>query len=614
MAGDKRSFWVYFKGDLGDLQSKTRTAKQELRQAQRDIQVSMRAIGRGMTIVGGAIVGTIGYAVKEASDFQTGLREIATLGVEDMDTLERGIRDVARSMGQDLGEATTATYRIISKTGLEGADAIGLLEQASRAAVAGVSDIETAMGLGVGTMEAFGLEVEDIGRIYDEAFVAVQRGDTTFRELGATIGDIAPTFAGLGLSTTELFSAISATTNASIATDQAVTGLNAAISNIRKPTADAAAMAEKLGIEFSATALQAQGFEGFVQSLREAIVETGEDHATAITAMFGSQRGFNVMMALTGQQADALSDTLGAATNATGALDRAYKEFTTDNIQYNLGVLWGQLKDVRLSIADGLLPVLADLTEWVGSAAKSFADWTKENPGLTKGLTLTAGAVGGLMFTLGPLVLAMPGLVATFKALQAIGWAGIALGLKSVGVALAGIFLGFKVGGPLVEWFIDNVPYLGRLVEWWIDRLVGQVYWMWGKLKQFYSWIRGSNDEPMRALSPEERDRAWRESQHGPMLAEDRGASGGARPSGDAASFLSLASRATSQGSGLARQAQAMAPTFAAAGAGGMGGGGLNLNISFGDVRIREQADINRIADAITRRAYDMLAQRGIRR
>ena len=660
MAGEKRSFWVYFKGDLGDLQNKTRAAKQELRQAKKDIDVSMRAIGVGMTGVGGAIVGALGYSVKEAMEFEEVMRAIATLGVDDLDAMRDGIREMAATYGLDLVPAARSAYDTVSGLTKNSTEALLFMNSAAKAAVAGQTDLQTSAKLGVSIINAFGQSGGDAARVYDELFIAVREGVTTFPELAASVGQIGSIFAQAGLSTAEMASAVSALTLSGKDTARSVTSLQGAMNNIIKPSQQAADMAAALELQFDAIALKEKGIVGFMESVTDAMQKQGpemvalreklgdqiemfdksgeqsrefreqvkklkeeykslegvsESQIMMMSRLFGSVEGLGGMLALAGEQAGDFARITKAAEEETGVLDQAFKEFTTENVAYNMRVLGAQFKQIRLLLADGLLPMMDDLSQWLIEIVKNVGAWIKENHGFVKGLTIAVGAAGALMSFLGPLLVVLPGLTIAIKALMAVGIVGFLGSILWYGGALVAAYAGFKVGGWLaqgIEWFIKNVPILGGVVGWWIDYQVGQLYWMWGKLKQFYAWITGTSEDRMRALSPEERDRAWRESQHGPMLPGDSGASGGARPGGVADGFFGMASRVASQGSGIARQAMAVSPALSMAG--GSIGGGINLNISFGDVRIREQADINRIADAITRRAYDMLAQRGIRR
>lgn len=77
--------------------------------------------------------------------------------------------------------------------------------------------------------------------------------------------------------------------------------------------------------------------------------------------------------------------------------------------QYDL--LKNNLGDVIEMIGGTLLPMLTDLFQnHIQPVIESVKAWIDENPELTKTLVIVAGAVGGLMAILGPLLMILPGL------------------------------------------------------------------------------------------------------------------------------------------------------------------------------------------------------------
>lgn len=77
------------------------------------------------------------------------------------------------------------------------------------------------------------------------------------------------------------------------------------------------------------------------------------------------------------------------------------------------------VEGLGLSIAQKLTPPLTTLIGKITSTITKIQDWAKEHPGLTDVITKGALAIGGLMIALGPLIIALPGLIKSFGLVKA---------------------------------------------------------------------------------------------------------------------------------------------------------------------------------------------------
>jgi hypothetical protein len=85
-------------------------------------------------------------------------------------------------MGVDAVQATRALYEIIS-SGIPADNSLFVLEAASKAAIAGLTDVDTAARVGVAVLNGYGLEVTRLGRRH-KAQPVIQgknpRGETVY--------------------------------------------------------------------------------------------------------------------------------------------------------------------------------------------------------------------------------------------------------------------------------------------------------------------------------------------------------------------------------------------------------------------------------------------------
>jgi TP901 family phage tail tape measure protein len=137
-------------------------------------------------------------------EFETGIANIATLGVENIGELEESILRIGSTTPIALNDLTSGLYQVVS-AGVDASNQLQVLENSARAAKAGLAETSDALGLAAAVVKAYGLEWSETESILDRAFQTVKLGQTTFGELSVNIGKVAPLAATLKVSTEELF-------------------------------------------------------------------------------------------------------------------------------------------------------------------------------------------------------------------------------------------------------------------------------------------------------------------------------------------------------------------------------------------------------------------------
>jgi len=103
------------------------------------------------------------------------------------------------------------------------------------------------------------------------------------------------------------------------------------------------------------------------------------------------------------------------------------------------------ISGVKMAIGEELIPILLPLVDSIRETISGISAWSKENPELSRTLTITTMALGGLLIALGGLVLMLPTLVAGIPILVgAIGFLISPLGLIAAAVLYL-ITVGFLV-------------------------------------------------------------------------------------------------------------------------------------------------------------------------
>lgn len=203
-------------------------------------------------------------AVSTVVSFNTAMAEISTLtdaSSASLDGLADDIVTLSTQLPQTAGELATATYDIIS-AGVALEDTTKVLELSAKAAVAGVTDTQTAVTAGVGVMNAYGQEVSDLDEIYDTLFQTVRLGVVKFEDLAQNIGKVTPIARSAGVNFTSLSAAVATLTKGGLSADIATTALRGAIVALSSATPEAKQKMEELGISWT-------GLEGTIKQIAD---------------------------------------------------------------------------------------------------------------------------------------------------------------------------------------------------------------------------------------------------------------------------------------------------------------------------------------------------------
>lgn len=273
-------------------------------------------------------IGGLALATNEAGKFQTAFAEISTLLDANPVQLEQfsdDILDYALTSVKGLTDIEKATYAAIS-AGVDYTDSLEFLKTSEQLAVAGRADLKDVTVLLASTLNAYGESTDQATRYSDVFFKTVKLGQTTIPELSTSLSNLTGISASAGVPIETLSAAIAALTATGLPTEQAITGLKAALSNIIKPTSDAAKTADALGLSFNAGAISTKGLEGV---LWDAYAATG-GNIDQMSKLFGSVEGLNAVMILGADQTGKFKNAITEMGNSTGAAAAAYDKMVNE--------------------------------------------------------------------------------------------------------------------------------------------------------------------------------------------------------------------------------------------------------------------------------------------
>jgi len=425
-----------------------------------------KAVATGIT----AIVSALGVATSAASEYNQAITNVSTLGAEaetHFDEFHAGILDVSTALGQDATTAATGLYNALS-AGVPADNAISFMETAGKAAVAGVSDINTAVGaLSVG-VNAFNLDASETERVSDALFTTVKLGVTNFGELGSAFGGVAGIAASSGASIEETLASLAQITTKGFSTSQAVTGLKAAFVSLSSPMVDAALKAR--GFADGADAVKQIGLQGVFEAIRAEAEATG----TPLIKMVGSSEALNAILSTTGENSESARAKLAEFGNTAGATAAAFQLIDETPAQ-RMKVFQASVQAATISLGDAFLPVLGGMLDALTPLIQGFTRFAQgvlvplgglfnELPGPIR-FTVAALAllVAGGASLITAYTLAQPVLASMLPTLFGTGAAAATAGAASAGAA-GGVGLLSAAASTLWAALGPLLPIIGAVV------------------------------------------------------------------------------------------------------------------------------------------------------
>ena len=316
----------------------------------------------GGAVAGGVAIAGLGIAsIKMAADFDKAFGEVTTLfdapkgQVADM---RKAVKALSSEMGIGAVEATEALYSAIS-AGVDPQNAVEFLKSNAKFAIAGVTDLNTAVDLSTTVMNAWNLESGELEKVQDTLFAGVQAGKTTVDELAASMGQVAPIAAAAGITVDEVTAALATLTAQGANTSEAATRVKSAFAELSKEGSIADKSFQKLTGESFVNFVKGGGD---VKSAMEIMEQGAKESGLGINNMFGSVEAGLGVLALTGDSAELFATNLDKVAESGGNVEGAFEKMNA-TFDRQFAILKTQLSNVMLQIGEVILPILINALE-----------------------------------------------------------------------------------------------------------------------------------------------------------------------------------------------------------------------------------------------------------
>lgn len=356
---------VYFKGDDKQLAADLKKSEGDTNNAASNMAKAFGGLVVGGAIAAGTAIAGIGIQGVEAfTSFQKQMNEVFTLlpGISQkgMDDMTSQVKDFAKQFGVLPDKVVPALYQALS-AGVPPDNVFKFLATAQKAASGGVTDLKVSVNGITSVVNAYGADVLDAAKASDEMFTTVRLGKTNFEELSASLFNVIPTAASLGVSFGDVSAALATMTLQGVPTSVATTQLRQLFVEL-----------SQAGGKASKTFQQIAG-ETFVDFIKEGhnvadalgIMEVGASESNVrLSDMFSSVEAGNAALALTGNNAKTFGDDIRAMGDSAGATDTAFK-----TMQTGLGASFDKIK---ATWATTMIDVGAKLAPLVDESLPAF--------------------------------------------------------------------------------------------------------------------------------------------------------------------------------------------------------------------------------------------------
>jgi TP901 family phage tail tape measure protein len=464
-------------GDISGLKTSIDGAEAELGGLSNSVKknsASIKKAGIVATAAGGAIVGAFVLSTKASMDFETSMSEVYTLlpgmSADAMAEMSQDVRDFSSEVGVTTDKVVPALYQAIS-AGVPKDNVFDFLTVANMAAIGGVTDLETAVDGITSVINAYGTDVISAAEASDLMFTAVKLGKTTFEELSASLFQVIPMASSLGVEFGDVTAALSTMTAQGTPTSVATTQLRQALVELSKDGGKASdAFKEIAGVGFKEFIAQGNN----LQDALNVMATAAESNGVAINDMFGSVEAGSAVLSLTGAGAEKFTSDLAEMSSATGATEAAF-ETVDDTAGRSIEKLQAMFEEIKLEIGDVFLPILKDD---ILPAIKTLLGMFNGIPDGMKPIILAVGALGAALVVIGPLLMALPGLIGAISvALTIMSANPVVLIIAGIVLAIIGLIALLKWLNDEFHWVDAVMAVVGAAFEWLQGIIQGVVDW-----------------------------------------------------------------------------------------------------------------------------------------
>lgn len=355
----------------------------------------LKVAGTAIAGIATALSGAAVAAVKTGMTFDASMAQVAATMGTTVDSIS-DLRQTAIDLGADTVFSATEAAQALNYLALAGYDAekaAAVLPAVLDLAAAGGLDLAYASDLATDAMAALGIAAtgENLVAFGDQLAKTASSANTSVAQLGEAILTVGGTAKMLAGGTVELNTVLGELANRGIKGSEAGTNLRNILLALSAPTDKAATALSELGVSAVDSAGSLRPMQDIFTDLGVAMEGMSESAKQQYLSQIFNRYDLAAAQALLAGCTEEWSELEGKIKEADGAMAQM-ADTQLDNLKGDVENLSGALESLGISVYDGVLPQLRELTQLGTSMIDSLTDAMRK--GGFKGL---AKALGGVL-------------------------------------------------------------------------------------------------------------------------------------------------------------------------------------------------------------------------
>lgn len=389
----------------------------------------IRGLGRQGVIMGSALFGGFGLAIKAGADFEKRMSAVKAVSRASGEEIEK-LSDLAFKLGESTSFGAVEVAGSMEELVKAGLGVEDILNGAAAAAVSLAEAGEITLGesavIAASAMNQFSLSASDLPRVADAIAGAANASSIEVHDFGLSIKQVGAVAALAGLSFDDTALAITAMGQAGIRGSDAGTSLKAFLQNLNPVTQKQIDLFRELGLasDENVTSMNDLGnaffnADGSIKSmveiadlLRESMSGLSQAQRTAaLETIFGTDaiRAAGTFTNITSENLRELNDVLLNTDASQIAKDRL------DNFTGSLKILKNTLETQMVQASEPFLKIFKRMTDLVIDAVRIFSQMPDALKSVALGIT---GLSGAFLISIGTLALMWPTIERSIKLLK----------------------------------------------------------------------------------------------------------------------------------------------------------------------------------------------------
>ena len=309
-----------------------------------------------------AVWGEFKTGVKDAAQFEQALAKVGVKGAENLDGIRSGLLEISNELGENLPQMVDAAGEALRR-GIPEDNLIDFIRTSSKLAGASGEELTTIVNGLADTINAYRLDASEASEVADKFAIAQRSGKVAVGELSVAMGALAPIASQLGVSYEEMIAVFETGTDRGMKMRNVMSAMQSLMENILRPTGDAAAALESLGLT-SETAGRMISEGGLVRFLTQVGPE-------GLEKLAGSASELSLMLAILGQDAGAsFNQTLASIKDSVGSVDKAFEQVESTTIE-RWNDLFYRFRNMMMEIGAPVNEYLGDMLDVINEKLSS---------------------------------------------------------------------------------------------------------------------------------------------------------------------------------------------------------------------------------------------------